>query len=85
MFAAPWMMTMVLIGVGAEAPKAAEVTLTKDGGFRLADVPPGEYRLELSHPAGALHAAQTVRVRPGETVMVEFLLSPDDHRDARKK
>jgi plastocyanin len=49
-----------------------------DGGFRLANVPPGEYRMELSHPAGELKAAQTITVKPDETVAVEFHLSPDD-------
>jgi plastocyanin len=50
----------------------------KDGVFRLADVPPGEYSLELVHPAGELRAAQAIALKPGETLAVEFHLSPDD-------
>ena len=56
----------------------------KDGSFRLVNVPPGEYRLELTHPAGELQAVQTITVKPDETVAVEFHLSPDDHLDAKK-
>jgi len=56
----------------------------KDGSFRLVNVPPGEYQLELAHPAGELHAARPITVKPDETVTVEFPLSPDDHRNPQK-
>ena len=55
-----------------------------DGAFRLTDVPPGEYQLEVVHPAGDLSASRTITVKADETVSVEFLLSPDDLRDAEK-
>jgi plastocyanin len=47
------------------------------GRFRLDDVPAGEHRLEVVHPAGDLRSGRSVAVRAGETVEVEFLLSPD--------
>ena len=50
----------------------------KDGNFLLADVPPGEYSLELVHPAGELRAARLIAVKPGETLAVDFHLGPDD-------
>jgi plastocyanin len=56
----------------------------RDGSFRLVDVPPGEYELELVHPAGGLQAVRTIAVKPEETVEVELHLSPDDLLDASK-
>jgi plastocyanin len=56
----------------------------KDGRFQLRNVPPGEYRLEVNHPAGELKAARTIRVKSEETVVVEFPLGPNDRvEDAR--
>jgi plastocyanin len=55
----------------------------KDGSFRLVNVPPGEYRLELVHAAGELQAVQTVAVNADETVAVDFRLSPADRREAK--
>jgi plastocyanin len=49
-----------------------------DGKFRLADVPSGEYELELSHPAGGLKWKQKVTVKPGDTTNVAVKLSPTD-------
>jgi plastocyanin len=49
-----------------------------DGNFRLTNVPPGDYRLEVAHPAGDLYASQSVTVKAGETVSGEFGLNPDD-------
>ena len=51
-----------------------------DGKFRLADVPPGEYDLEVAHPAGELRSRQKVVVKPGEVVRIDFRLSADDKR-----
>lgn len=51
-----------------------------DGRFRLADVPPGEYDLEVAHPAGELRARQKVVVKAGEATRIDFRLSPDDKR-----
>ncbi|HEU5115640.1 MAG TPA: carboxypeptidase regulatory-like domain-containing protein, partial [Isosphaeraceae bacterium] len=55
-----------------------------DGAFRLTDIPPGEYRLEVVHPAGSLSASRTITVEADKTVTAEFLLSPDDLRNAEK-
>jgi plastocyanin len=49
-----------------------------DGTFRLSNVPPGEYRLEVAHPAGDLRSSRSITVKEGETVSVELRLSPDD-------
>lgn len=49
-----------------------------DGKFRLANIPPGEYRLEWAHPAGELRAGRRIEVKAGETLKVDLVLSPDD-------
>ncbi|MGE5191000.1 MAG: carboxypeptidase regulatory-like domain-containing protein [Deltaproteobacteria bacterium] len=49
-----------------------------DGTFRLSNVPPGEYRLEVAHPAGDLQSSQKITVKAGESTAVEVPLSPDD-------
>jgi plastocyanin len=51
-----------------------------DGKFRLADVPTGEYELELVHAAGGLKTKKMVTVKAGETAKVDFELSPADVR-----
>lgn len=48
------------------------------GKFRLAGVPPGEYDLEMAHPAGGLRWRKRVIVKPGETSRVDIRVSPDD-------
>ncbi len=53
----------------------------KTGSFRLTDVPPGEYRLEVVHPAGELRADRMITLNPDETLSVEFQLTPDDRVD----
>lgn len=53
-------------------------TTEKDGQFRLINVPPGEYTLDVVHPAGELRTSQTVTVKADATVKVETELSPDD-------
>jgi plastocyanin len=50
------------------------------GKFRLADVPPGEYDLEMVHPAGELRWRKRVTVKAGETLRVDIRVSPDDKR-----
>ncbi len=50
------------------------------GRFRLENVPPGEYELEMVHPAGELRSRKRVTVRPGENVRVDIRVSPDDKR-----
>jgi plastocyanin len=51
-----------------------------DGRFRLENVPPGEYDLELAHPSGELRWRQKVTVQAGQTTRVDIRLSPDDKR-----
>lgn len=53
-------------------------TTRPEGAFSLRNVPPGEYRIEVSHPAGDLYASKTVSLKSGETLAVDFELSPDD-------
>jgi plastocyanin len=48
------------------------------GRFRLADVPPGQYDLELVHPAGGLRWKKRIEVKPGQTLRIDIPLSPDD-------
>jgi plastocyanin len=48
------------------------------GKFRLADVPPGQYELEIVHPAGSLRWRKRVEVKPGETLRIDIRVSPDD-------
>lgn len=50
-----------------------------DGSFRFEDVPPGEYRLEMSHPAGGLQRTRSITVKPGERKRLEIRVSPE-HR-----
>lgn len=49
-----------------------------DGRFRLEDVPPGQYELEMAHPAGELRWRRRVEVRAGETLQIDIVVSPDD-------
>jgi plastocyanin len=48
------------------------------GQFRFEGVPPGEYTLELMHPAGGLRLSRTVTVAASETVTVDLRTSPAD-------
>jgi plastocyanin len=50
------------------------------GKFRLADVTPGTYELEMMHAAGGLHWRKRVEVKPGETLRVDIRVSADDKR-----
>ena len=49
-----------------------------DGVVQLWNVPPGEYRLEVFHPAGELRLRRTVVVKADQTLAVDVQLSPDD-------
>lgn len=48
-----------------------------DGKFRWENVPPGEYTLELVHPAGNLSWSQPVVVAAGQTQTVVIRTSPN--------
>jgi plastocyanin len=60
-------------------------TTGKDGAFELAGVPPGDYRIEVVHPAGDLRASKNITVKAGETLTVDFELSPADLIKNREK
>jgi plastocyanin len=51
-----------------------------NGQFRLANVPSGEYDLDMAHPAGELRWRQRVTVQAGQTLRVDIRVSPDDKR-----
>jgi plastocyanin len=51
-----------------------------DGRFRLVGIPPGEYDLEMVHPAGGLRTVRRVVVKPNETLRVDIRVSPDDKK-----
>jgi plastocyanin len=53
---------------------------TPSGKFRLADVPPGNYDLEMLHPAGSLRWRQRIEVKPNETLRIDIRVSPDDKK-----
>jgi len=50
----------------------------KDGRFRLANVPVGEYTLGVVHPAGKLRQSRQIKVKANETTSLEISLSPGD-------
>jgi plastocyanin len=50
---------------------------TADGSFVLENVPAGEYRLEVAHPAGGLRHRETIEVVAGKTLEVEIQLHPN--------
>jgi len=47
------------------------------GTFRIENVPPGQHKLVVVHPAGELRSEQVVDVKAGETTQIEIRLSPD--------
>ena len=49
-----------------------------DGRFRLENLPPGEYELEMAHPAGRLRWSGKVLVKPDDTTELDIRVSPDD-------
>jgi len=50
---------------------------TEAGGFAFSDVPPGDYTLEVLHPAGQLHYSQPVSIAAGQTQTIDVRLSPE--------
>jgi len=53
-----------------------------DGRFRLKNVPRGEYRLDIAHSAGDLHASRLIQVDPNKTVKLDLILTPADRSAA---
>lgn len=49
-----------------------------DGRFRLEGIPPGEYELEMAHPAGGLRWKRAVVVHADQTLPVDIPVSPDN-------
>jgi len=50
----------------------------EDGRFRFEGVPPGEYTLELYHPAGGMRLSRTVTVTAGSLQTIDLRTSPAD-------
>lgn len=48
------------------------------GSFRFENVPRGELRLDIMHPAGQLKSTQAINVKANETTRVSVVLTPDD-------
>ena len=48
------------------------------GKFRLGEVPPGSYELEMAHPAGGLRWRKRVEVKAGEVTRIDIRVSADD-------
>ena len=59
-----------------------QVTKT-DGRFHLKDIPPGEYILQIAHPAGQLRSSRSLRVEAGVTTRLDLTVSPDDRPPKR--
>lgn len=56
-----------------------------DGRYRLENVPPGEYRLEMVHPAGDIVWAGEVRVEANRSSSVDIHVSPDHVRSRQNR
>lgn len=66
----------ILPGVHISIPGLSVGTFTNsNGGFRLANLPSGEYTLRLSM-VGFQSAFESVTLQPGETKHIEFVLTP---------
>ncbi|MCH8219640.1 MAG: carboxypeptidase regulatory-like domain-containing protein [Planctomycetes bacterium] len=59
-----------------------QVTKT-DGRFRLAKIPPGEYTLQMVHPAGQLRWQRSIQVEADETTQLDIVVSPDNKPQKR--
>ncbi|MDZ4686492.1 MAG: carboxypeptidase regulatory-like domain-containing protein [Planctomycetaceae bacterium] len=50
----------------------------ENGRYRFEGVPPGEYTLELFHPAGGMRVSRAVTVTAGQTNSIDLRTSPAD-------
>ena len=55
-----------------------------DGRFRIDNVPPGRYQLEMVHPAGSLAWSKTIVVRKSETTSIDIRVSPDHLKEKKQ-
>ena len=56
-----------------------------DGHFSLDKIPPGEYMLEMVHPAGKLSWRRKIKVRPEKKTVVDIVVSPDNRTEKRPR
>ena len=56
-----------------------------NGYFSLDKIPPGEYMLEMVHPAGKLSWSRKIRVRPERITSVDIVVSPDNRTEKRPR
>jgi plastocyanin len=55
----------------------------RDGRYRLENVPPGKYRLEMVHPAGQLRWSEVIEVTAGQVTRKDIRVSPDNSWNRR--
>ena len=48
------------------------------GAFQLSDIPPGQYHLEVLHPAGGLRSSRNVTLNANQTLEIDWQLTADD-------
>jgi plastocyanin len=51
---------------------------SSDGRYNLSGAPPGEYRLEMVHPAGRLRWSRPITIKADESLTLDIDVSPDD-------
>jgi len=54
-----------------------QVTAT-DGAFTFTDIPPGQYTLQLAHPAGQMKATRKIEIKANQTQKVDIRLKRSD-------
>ena len=57
----------------------------ENGRFRLDNVPPGRYRLVMTHPAGELQYVKNITVTAGKTTKLDIRVSPDNKVESGKR
>ena len=56
-----------------------------DGHFSLDKIPPGEYMLEMVHPAGKLSWSRKIKVRPEKKTFVDIVVSSGNRTEKRPR